>query len=352
MSKVLKVNEGDYRLVVPTGSNITLDTGHLAGSVIITGNLDIQGQTTTIESVNTTINDNIIILNNGELGVSGISPRTENNVTSKTSGILINRGTISDQTASALFVFDEDALHYNTTSVNYDSGTFVLSTKRGTTSSLASLQVSGINEVKSISSNGTNNIEINLHDSNTYFSLVNSSYGGSPYEARLIAGNSDVDHPTNTSITTKKYVNTYVVSGKMTAGMADVDKIYVKTNNTINAEILATSTSELQFLINEAQRAKITSTGLNVDTINLYGTTITNTGANPLILTSASNLIELNGTLALDDQSSAPALTSGKTKIYSTATAGPGKSGLFFRNNITSDELVAKNRALLFSMLF
>ena len=51
------------------------------------------------------------------------------------------------------------------------------------------------------------------------------------------------------------------------------------------------------------------------------------------------------------------------TKLYTSATAGAGKTGLYFLNKRTgepgqsinetvNDELVAKNRALLFSMLF
>jgi hypothetical protein len=53
MSKVLKVSEGDYRVKVPVGNSIVLDTGTLAGSVIITGDLNVQGQTTTVESLST-----------------------------------------------------------------------------------------------------------------------------------------------------------------------------------------------------------------------------------------------------------------------------------------------------------
>ena len=81
MSKILKVNEGDYRVKVPSGNSVILDTGTLTGSVVITGNLDVQGQTTTIESINTTVKDNILVLNNGDTGTNGISPRTVDGVT-------------------------------------------------------------------------------------------------------------------------------------------------------------------------------------------------------------------------------------------------------------------------------
>jgi hypothetical protein len=359
MSKILKVSEGDYRVKVPSGNSIVLDTGSLAGSVIITGDLDVQGQTTTIESVNATIKDNIIVLNNGDPGTSGISSHTVNGVTSRTSGIQIDRGQINAQVTSASVLFDEEVPHYNTLSASYDNGTFVLSTKTNTTSSVASLQLAGV-EVTSISSNGSVDIQFNLHNANSYLSLVNSTYGAATYESRLIAGNSDPNHSTNNSLTTKKYVNTYVVSGQMTPGMADVDKIYVKVGGTVKSEILATSSSQLQFFIDTNQRAVITSSGLSVDTLNLFGTTLKNTGANPLILQSDINLVEINSVLTTDNQASDQLVSiSGKTTLYTKNAEGPGRTGIYFTNNnayginsYNNDELVSRNRAVLLSMLF
>jgi hypothetical protein len=360
MSKILKVSQGDYRVKVPSGNSIILDTGSLTGSVVITGDLDVQGQTTTIESINTTVKDNIIVLNSGETGTNGISPHTVNSVTTKTSGIEIDRGRVSTQVASASFLFNEEVPHYNTLTTSYDNGTFVLSTTSNTTSSVASLQLSGI-EVTSISSNNVVDIQFNLHNSNTYLSLVNSTYNTETYEDRLIAGNTDANHATNNSLTTKKYVNTYVVSGKVTAGMADVDKIYKKSSGGVEkSKILATDASELIFSIETTQRAIITTTGLSVDTLNLFGNTIKNTGANPLILQSDSNLVEINSVLTTDHQASDQIVSiSGKTKIYSKSAEGPGRTGIYFTNNNTygataynNDELVSRRRAVLLSMLF
>lgn len=376
MSKVLKVSEGDYRVKVPAGKSIVLDTGTLAGSVIITGDLDVQGQTTTIESVNATIKDNIIVLNNDDPGTAGITARTVDGVISKTSGIQIDRGRINDQVTSASILFDEDVPHYNTLTTNYDNGTFVLSTKYNNTVSLSNLQLAGI-EVTSVSNNGTVDIQFNLRNTNTYLSLVNSTYGGTTYESRLIAGNSDPAHATNNSLTTKKYVNSYVVSGKLKAtvapyqgGMADVDTIYKKiSDGSIKSMVEATDNSEIQFKINTLQRAVITTSGLSVDTLNLFGNVIKNVGSGsplvklPLVLQSDANIVEINSILTLDDQTPDQQIEttsiSGKTKIYSKDTEGPGRTGIYFTNNNTygansynNDELVSRNRAVLLSMLF
>ena len=60
-------------------TSYTIDTT----DVIITGNLTVQGSQTAIQTTNTSLQDNIIVLNDGELG-SG--------VTLGTAGVLINRG--------------------------------------------------------------------------------------------------------------------------------------------------------------------------------------------------------------------------------------------------------------------
>ena len=97
---------------------------------------------------------------------------------------------------------------------------------------------------------------------------------------------------------------------------------------------------------------------MNVDNINIYTNTISNTSlSNNLVLSAVNNAVEINAVLNLDDQSTNYTSVNGTTQIYSrssqtTLAQTPGRTGLFFTNQITSDELVAKNRALLFSILF
>ena len=87
MSKILRYT-GTYNIV---GTNtLTLDSPN----VTITGNLTVQGISTTVESTTISIQDNIIVLNKNETG-SGI--------TLGTAGIEISRGVSSN----AKFLFDE-----------------------------------------------------------------------------------------------------------------------------------------------------------------------------------------------------------------------------------------------------
>mgnify|MGYP001244742027 CR=1 FL=1 len=94
MSKTLNVNSGNYKVKVPSGNTITLDTGTGVGNVQVTGNITIAGTQTVVNSQELDIVDNIITLNKGETGAG---------VTENTSGIQIDRGT----STNALMIFDE-----------------------------------------------------------------------------------------------------------------------------------------------------------------------------------------------------------------------------------------------------
>ena len=55
MSRVLKVSNSDYRIKVKDSGSITLDTGLSLGTVYVTGDLVVKGNTTTINTSQTTI---------------------------------------------------------------------------------------------------------------------------------------------------------------------------------------------------------------------------------------------------------------------------------------------------------
>ena len=77
--------------------NVTTATGESNfNDVVIAGDLTVQGATTSVETTNTTINDNVIVLNNGEVGAG---------ITNTTAGIEIDRGSETNVT----FVYDDSA---------------------------------------------------------------------------------------------------------------------------------------------------------------------------------------------------------------------------------------------------
>ena len=89
MGQFLIVN-GDYNIQAigdpVNGGTITLDTGP-AGTVVVTGGLQVEGETVYVAATNLDIEDNIITLNKGELGAG---------VTLNYSGLQIDRGSEAD----------------------------------------------------------------------------------------------------------------------------------------------------------------------------------------------------------------------------------------------------------------
>ena len=61
MTKVLKSYTSDYKIATREAGNITLDTGDNVGTVFVTGNLEIKGDSTTINTQELKIEDNIIV---------------------------------------------------------------------------------------------------------------------------------------------------------------------------------------------------------------------------------------------------------------------------------------------------
>jgi hypothetical protein len=103
MARVLRIPTSDYKVIVGEGNTITLDTtngkNNGAGKVIITGDLEVKGDTTTIESTITSIEDNIIILSAGN-SADGLPASLDRPYSS---GIEIDRGTFTN----ARWVYDD-----------------------------------------------------------------------------------------------------------------------------------------------------------------------------------------------------------------------------------------------------
>lgn len=319
MSRIVKVDQSDYRLTVSSGGTITLDTGTLVGDVIVTGNLTVKGTSTTVESTNLEIEDNLILLNKGEVGPG---------ITQVFSGIQIDRGS-SVLKPDAFLVFDESVSHYDPLVSTDVAGTFSLKVDGGALTGL---------QTNSITTAGTSDLIFDMRNGANVLKIANSV----DYYSRV----TDPNHIPN-----REWVTNYVAASN---GVASVDRIYYPIEGALkNTQIQAFSTN-LQFFVSEQTRATISATGLDVNKVNLFDNVVTGTDvARNLVVTSVNKNVEINAVINLDDQLVVPSTpVSGTTKIYSYATGGPGKTGLFFVNNTAVDELVAKNRALLFSMIF
>ena len=148
MSTTKRIN-GDYKVI--------------ADNMTITGNLTVSGTQTTVNSVDTAINDRVIILNDGEssAGISG-----------GTSGIEVDRGT----STNAQLVYDETADAWK---VDQGSGSLVpiVQSVTGLTEVVddTSPQLGGSLDVNSQSIVSTSDGNITLAPNGTGVTVINSA---------------------------------------------------------------------------------------------------------------------------------------------------------------------------------
>jgi hypothetical protein len=316
MSKVVRVQDGDYKVVTQLNGTITLDTGNQIGQVIVTGDLLVQGNTTTVESETMTVKDNIIYLNYGETG-AGVSLGT--------AGISIERGSAADV---SLF-FDET------------TDTFRFIDALGNLVPLQSNYItSGNGDLRLFTGVGTGVISVT---------------GTVNYENNVT---DDDDIPN------KKFVTDYVLAS---GGVALVDRFYSYSGATqLNTGGRAYDTaagdpsSRVSFEVDGTVILEVNTAGIGVvggaiiDEIAITENFITTTNSNNNLELRASGtgVVLIDDVLGLNNQGADPTSTSGMNKIYSKGTVGTGGTGVYFKNTTQSGELISSKKALLYALLF
>jgi hypothetical protein len=327
MSKFLRVDEGDYKITVQNGGQITLDTGSEEGTVVITGDLTVQGVTTTVETANMTIEDNIIVLNKGEAGAGITDP-------SNSSGLEIDRGSL----LNAFFVYDDNL----TDSVN-GGGLFAFRLDNGT--------VSGI-RTNHISTAGSD-----LHLINTGTGVITVS-GTNNYEDQV----TDDD-----DITNKKYVDDAISTAFATVFLKQIGDGVTSPSSIVVADSepspdgSGAALSNITFSIDGNVVSTVYEDEWNFKDIRITNSTIetTTTDSEDLLLRAwgtgsvrIDDTLHINSTPGGGDVLVEPAIPTEGAKIY-VSDEYTGGTGIYFVNeNETRDEIVSKNRALLFGMLF
>ena len=317
MSKVVRVQDGDYKVVTQLNGTITLDTGNQIGQVIVTGDLLVQGNTTTVESETMTVKDNIIYLNYGEAG-SGVSLGT--------AGISIERGSQADV---SLF-FDETT----------DTFRFI-----DALGNLIPLQSNSI-------TTGSGDLQIFTGTTGTGVISVSAVPN---YETRC----TDPDDIPNV-----QFLYNYVLAS---SGVALVDRFYSYSGSTLlntGARAYDTGagdpTSRISFEVDGSIIAELNSAGLSVtgsitaDEVQITDNYITTTNSNNNLELRASGtgVVLIDDVLGLKNQGAAPSAIAGQTNIYTTGTLGTGGTGVYFKNTSQTGELISSKKALLYALLF
>ena len=324
MSKYLNVPNGNYKVSVQTGGTIYLDTGFDTGTVEISGNLLVKGETTTVNTAELNIEDNIITLNSGETGAG---------ITLNEAGLKIERGSLPD----TFFKYDEDVSGF--------------------------IAIDGASQLISLATN-----EIDSRSQNLTLNAGTSTVNVSPtvdYEQKVFtyaAGTLTGYNPAKADV----IPNTQAVVDYVAFNFANVflrqigDGVLSVSSITIDDEENTGVDSVIKFAIDGNTVSQLYADRWEFDEIRFAGSAIETISSNEdlVLKSSGTGSIRIDDTLHLNrvpsdgDPSLEPSTPLDGTKIY-IADEYTGKSGIYFTNDQGNrDELVSKNRALLFGMLF
>ena len=306
------------------------------GKVVVTGNLEVWGEQTIVSTTDLSIEDNIIVLNRNEsgAGVSGAG----------ISGIEIARGSF----LNARWIWDDNVPWTDPANGGtIDTGLWSPQDVNG--------RIVGIQTV-SIATNGEDLNLIGQTGSGGSNGVV-SVYGTNNYEANVTQD----DHIPN-----KKYVDDGIAA-------------YFLSNYTFRIEDGTTTTSYVE--VRDSERTTVDSkvvigldnnevmsinaTYTDIEDIRIEDNTIGSINEfDDLILQSnGTGSVKINDNLLLDPTPHLafngvdptivdPVAPAEGVKMYSK-TQGPGATNIYYVNETgRADELISKNRALLYGMLF
>ena len=357
MGQFFRVN-GDYNIKVKDGGTIKLDTG-TSGDTIITGNLTVQGDVTSVSTTNLEIKDRIITLNEGENGPG---------VTLLYSGIEIDRGTYVDSTAvpRAAFVWNETnppshAVEDTEEDPTAGSGFWMFATGQ---EGVYGFRDSNVKLRRILTDSSTDSGDLTLIGTGSGVVKVK---GTSNYRLQ-VTDNDDIPN--------KDYVDFSILNNptfqirapqNQDTRVIIADKDITPNNSSTGGSLAyyqaatgypiafdGANESGIGFLVDGVLTSTFYSNRVVLQSLEIIDSEIRHDSSNENIFinTNGTGKLQTNYAIQLDNNAVSPAIVSGSHVIYSKPES-TGKSGIYFVNTEnTRDELVSKNRALLFSMLF
>jgi hypothetical protein len=354
MGQFLQVN-GDYNIKAGDGAKITLDTGPVAsgGSVRVTGDLIIEGNTVSVAATNLDVEDNIITLNYGETGPG---------VTLLYSGLEIDRGNTAsvdpslEPQSNSSFVWDEA------------NNTWIIA--QGSAPGPFNFEFSNLKLRKILTNSVTDDGDLTLISTGTGVVKV---IGTTNYEDQVTH---DDDLPN------KRYVDSAILNNptfQIVAPSSQDTKVVIAdkeiTPNTAatpgSLEYLIDTTTHSSFgesavtIVVDGQLAgQFYSSRFEVGDLEIGGGTERNeitsrasiTNENIFIRTQGTGKLQTNYAIQVEKIGVVPSYVPDHALIYAAAP-DIGTTGLWFVNDSSevakrNGELISKNKALVFSMLF
>ncbi len=363
MARYSKI-DGDYILAVTDGGEIKLDVGpnSSGGTVRITGDLVVEGETTTIETTELRVEDRIITLNQTSAAIAAVPGRV--------AGLEVYRGS-SDE---VYFVFDEDVENGPGNLLGYGAWA-----ARKTVPGTSGSTLLGV-QTHSIDTKGASLYLINQGSGGivTVEGCVDYQENIFPYVtpgSNNINVNAAISKPDG--LVNAQAVADYTESffqGKFQ------DKIQEGTTTTSSVEVFDLEVagaldptdpgyraeSQIEFEIDGSVVSRFFGTKVQLQHIEIDDTTISTTSANDLVIKApGTNSVRIDdilhltpgpfdndANLGVDADTTKPDYPTTGIKVYAD-TESVGGTGLHFVNsNNKADEVISRNRAILYSMIF
>ena len=363
MARYSKI-DGDYILAVTDGGEIKLDVGpnSSGGTVRITSDLVVEGETTTIETTELRVEDRIITLNQTSAAIAAVPGRV--------AGLEVYRGS-SDE---VYFVFDEDVENGPGNLLGYGAWA-----ARKTVPGTSGSTLLGV-QTHSIDTKGASLYLINQGSGGivTVEGCVDYQENIFPYVtpgSNNINVNAAISKPDG--LVNAQAVADYTESffqGKFQ------DKIQEGTTTTSSVEVFDLEVagaldptdpgyraeSQIEFEIDGSVVSRFFGTKVQLQHIEIDDTTISTTSANDLVIKApGTNSVRIDdilhltpgpfdndANLGVDADTTKPDYPTTGIKVYAD-TESVGGTGLHFVNsNNKADEVISRNRAILYSMIF
>jgi hypothetical protein len=375
-SKIQRYGVDFYNLKINDGGLIEIDAGP-NGEVKIDGDLTVLGNTTTISSEDLVISDNTITINSGETG---------NGVSLGSAGVLIDRGNFPN--VGVFFDESRPFTNSNIVPIQVSTGAFIFATANqdGTpTNNTIGIYTNTVN-----TTNGTDLYFLSNSDNNalgrfgangpriTVFQTTDYEERVFPYVGsignRSIAvdasqpdrisrgGRYDDDIVPNIRAVTD-YVKAhyernfqrqlispgpdgFVTPGNFATGFSLIELFSTDAGDNV---------SKIEFKVNNLSTAVASyfETEINLFNVKVVNNVLsTNIIDGDLVLSgNGTGVVSVISPLSLPKISD-PAVPADGTSIYAK-TEADGGTGIFFVNeNGTQDELISRNKALLYSIIF
>ena len=398
MSKIVRVQDGDYKIVVGSESSegyIYLDTNPngitgFQGKVTITGDLLVMGNTTTVSSETLTVVDPVIVVNQGELnpGVAtagtragieidrGIRPNAfaiwDESVDSfDPSGVLIGE---PDNNFHGSFIFkdaNENLRAIVTNTVNTLGGDLALITQGNgviTVSGTSSYENQILDYTALVTSyniasvsRATNTATVTLTSAPSpaftagqrVFVTCNTDalFNGSFITIISAVGSSFTYANTGINISTTVATGTVRPDAILdddnipnmkavadyaanVASLATINRILENDTKVQAYDFDTSGVSEITFEVDGTERAVINSSGLTVNNIRVQNNNIFNIASENVLLGDGAD--PKGGVLNIANRSllSTPSTPLGYVKLYSRDVVGTGGTGLYFVNTL------------------